>query len=131
MWLECLDTIRWIQRHAARVPLGVADPDQPATGWCYSLSGDPGHPWAGHAYQRTSWIHDGVIHVWFRQDGHLHREWLLEAWHMVVNGPWRFRWLTRRRDGTWMPDAAWDPLQLMDPLSVVLTSAPTDNAPLD
>lgn len=97
---EYLDEMRVLTTHAHRCPLGLSDPDQPLTGWCYSLPDDPGHTGSLERQTRDVFIHQGLISIWYHREGQISTQFLWRvAW--VCEAGWHTQWYVRRPGQSW------------------------------
>lgn len=112
---QYLDELSWLTTHAQRCPLGLSDPDQPLSGWCFSLPDDPGHPGDLERQTAKSFIHQGLIFVWYRQKGHVGMQFVWRViWHL--NSGWSDHWYYRVSGGTWQPYPSDFVLDVMIPM---------------
>lgn len=101
-YLQYLDDLRWLSAAATHCPLALADPDQPATGWSYSLPGDPGHAGDIERDDAEEWIHQALIVLWHRQTGHVTGQFLWRVMWTRSAG-WVNRWYARWSPQSWQP----------------------------
>ena len=100
-----LDELRWFTAHAVHSPLGLSDPDQPATGWSYSLPGDPGHVGEIERTQPDEWVHQALIALWERRQGAVTGRFLWRVTWTASAG-WVDRWFARIAPNPWQPYAS-------------------------
>ena len=114
-YTQYLDELSWLITHAQRCPLGLADPDQPSSGWCFSLPDDPGHP--GHLKRQTAktFIRQGLIFVWYRQDGRVSAQFVWRViWHRDSGGS--DHWYSKTPGETWQSYLSDFVLDVMTPM---------------
>lgn len=101
-YLHYLDDLRWLSAYATHCPLALADPDQPPTGWSYSLPGDPGHAGDVERDDSDEWIHQALIVLWHRQTGRITGQFLWRVTWTRSAG-WIDRWYARVLTQPWQP----------------------------
>ena len=97
-----LDELSWFHAHAQHMPLGLADPDQPHTGWSYTLPGDPGHLGEIECNHPTEWIHQALIALWSRDQNRLAGRFFWRVTWTASAG-WVDRWFARIAPNPWQP----------------------------